>query len=139
MGRGTQTLSALVLDTHAWVWWLTRPERLSKSQRRAIDSRITSQSSLLLSVISCWEVALLSERGRFRFTIPTAAWLEEATAVPGLEVVPLSLPVITTASRLSALRDPADMLIVATAQHRGAALLTSDTRIAAAELVTIVG
>jgi PIN domain nuclease of toxin-antitoxin system len=139
MGRGTQALSALLLDTHAWVWWLTRPERLSKSQRRAIDRRITSRSAVLLSVISCWEVALLSERGRFRFTTPTAAWLEQATAVPGLEVVPLSLPVIMTASRLSALRDPADMLIVATAQHHGAVLLTSDARIAAAEVVTIVG
>jgi PIN domain nuclease of toxin-antitoxin system len=80
----------------------------------------------------------LSERGRFRFTIPTSAWLEQATSVPALEVVSLSLPIITTASRLSALRDPADMLIVATAQHQGAALLTSDARIAEAELVTVV-
>jgi predicted nucleic acid-binding protein len=31
------------------------------------------------------------------------------------------------------------MLIVATAQHHGAALLTSDARIAAVELVTVVG
>ena len=138
MGRGTQTLSGLVLDTHAWVWWLTRPERLSKRQRRAIDRSIASRSALLLSVISCWEVALLSEHGRFRFTTPTATWLQQAAAVPGLEVVPLSLSLICTAARLSALRDPADMLIVATAQHHGAALVTSDARIAATDLVTIV-
>ena len=50
-------------------------------------------------------------------------------------MVPLSLPIIVTASRLTALRDPADMLIVASAQHHGARSITSDTRIHDAELV----
>ena len=54
MGRGAPTLSALLLDTHAWVWWLTRPERLSKEQHRAIDSRLKRGAGLLLSIISCW-------------------------------------------------------------------------------------
>mgnify|MGYP001462538565 FL=1 len=53
MGRGAPTLSALLLDTHAWVWWLTRPERLSKEQHRAIDSRLKRGAGLLLSIISC--------------------------------------------------------------------------------------
>ena len=138
MGRHAPALSGILLDTHAWVWWLTRPERLSRAQQRAIDARLKRGTGLLLSIISCWEVALLSERGRFRFTMPTSTWLEQATSMPGLEVVPLSLPVITTAARLSSLRDPADTLIVATAQHQQAALLTSDARIAATNLVTVV-
>ena len=46
---------------------------------------------------------------------------------------------VVTASRLVALRDPADMLIVATAQHNGAGLVTSDDRIEKTKLVGIVG
>jgi PIN domain nuclease of toxin-antitoxin system len=67
-----------------------------------------------------------------------ATWLAEATAVPGLEVVPLSLPIIAGGSRLATLRDPADMLIVATAQHHGARLVTSDVRIERADLVPVI-
>ncbi len=133
-------MNALLLDTHAWVWWISHPERLSRSQRTAIERvRRRSGGSVLVSVISCWEVALLCQRGRIRLSLPVEAWLEEATAVPGLEVVPLSLSLIVTASRLVALRDPADMLIVATAQHHGARLVTSDDRIRETKLVGIVG
>ncbi len=45
---------------------------------------------------------------------------------------------IVTAARLTALRDPADMLIVATAQHHGARLVTSDTRISETDLIAVV-
>jgi PIN domain nuclease of toxin-antitoxin system len=129
----------LLLDTHAWVWWATRPDRLSRKQRSAIERTLTAaREPLLLSVISCWEVALLSEHRRIRLTLPLETWLEEATAVPGLEVVPLSLPIIASGSRLTTLRDPADMLIVATAHHRGARLVTSDVRIGRTDLVPVV-
>jgi PIN domain nuclease of toxin-antitoxin system len=84
------------------------------------------------------EIALLAQRGRFRFSLPTDVWLGQATTIPGLRVVALSLPIIATAARLVALKDPADMLIVATAQHHGARLVTSDRRIDESGLVGVV-
>ncbi len=132
-------MSALLLDTHAWVWWITRPTRLSRGQRTAIERTLKSRSEpLLVSIISCWEVALLCQSGRLRFSIPAELWLERATAVTGVEVLPLTLPIVGTAARLTSLRDPADMLIVATAQHHGARLATSDTRIEASGLVATI-
>jgi PIN domain nuclease of toxin-antitoxin system len=129
----------LLLDTHVWVWWLTRPNRLSRRQRSAIERALrTGTEPLLLSIISCWEVALLYEHRRIRFSIPLETWLEEAMAARGFEVVPLSLPIILSGARLTTLRDPADMLIVATAQHRGAHLVTSDVRIGRANFVPVV-
>ncbi len=133
-------MRALVLDTHAWVWWASKPERLSRSQRSAID-RVRRHGSglLLLSVISGWEVALLVQAGRLRLPVPLEAWLEEAMSIPGLEVVALTVPIIATAARLTALRDPADMLIVATAQQHGARLVTNDARIEESGTVQVVG
>ena len=129
-------MNALLLDTHAWVWWGTRPERLSRTQRGAIERTVKHErGELLLSIISCWEVALLSQQGKLRFSTPVDVWLERATVVPGLVVVPLTLPVLVTAARFTGLRDPADMLIVATAQQHGARLVTSDARIESANLV----
>ena len=118
---------------------MTRPERLSQAQRRAIDQAVRHErGSLLLSIISCWEVALLGQHRRLRFSIPVDAWLERATATRGLQVVGLSLPIVVPGERLTGLRDPADMLIVATAQHHGARVVTSDTRMVDADLVAVV-
>ena len=133
------SLPPLLLDTHAWVWWITRPERLSRRQRAAIDRvRRAAREPILVSIISCWEVALLAQRGRLRFSIDADAWLDRATSLPGLEVVPLSLATISIAVRLIGLRDPADQLVVATALERGARLVTSDSQIAGSELVAIL-
>lgn len=132
-------MTPLVLDTNVWVWWVTQPERLSHPQRAAIERAQKGHTpALFLSVISCWEVALLAQHRRLRFTVPVDTWLARSTTLAGLEVVPLSLPIITSAARLGALRDPADMLIVATAQQHGARLVTGDTRIEDAALVPVV-
>ena len=122
------------------MWWLTRPERLSRRQRTAIErARRGTGELLLVSIISCWEVALLAHRGQLRFAIPVDAWLEQAAGAPGLEVVPLSLAIISTAVRLDWLRDPADQLVVATALDRGARLVTSDGRMSETGAVPVVG
>jgi PIN domain nuclease of toxin-antitoxin system len=83
--------------------------------------------------------ALLVQAGRLRLPVPLEVWLQQAMSIPGLEVVPLTVPIIATASRLAVLRDPADMLIVATAQQHGARLVTSDSRIEESGAVQVVG
>lgn len=130
---------SLLLDTHAWVWWVTRPEKLSRRQRTAIErSRRSGREPLLVSIISCWEVALLAQRGRLRFSIPTHAWLESAASLPGVEVLPLTLAIVSGAVRIEGLSDPADQLIVATALEHGARVVTSDARIHDADAVGVV-
>lgn len=129
-----------MLDTHAWVWWVSKPDKLSRKQRSAIDrARRRGGDALLLSVISAWEVALLVQGGRVRLPVPLETWLEQAMAISGLEIAPLTVPVIGGAARLSGLRDPADMLIVATALQHGARLVTNDRRIEESRLVRVIG
>lgn len=128
-----------MLDTHAWVWWLSKPEKLSRKQRSAIDrARTRGSDTLLLSIISGWEVALLVQGGRLRLPVQLESWLDDETSIPGLEVVPLTVPIIAAAARLTGLRDPADMLIVSTALHHGAPLVTSDARIGDSGLVQVI-
>ncbi len=132
-------MSSLLLDTHVWYWWVNSPQKLARSQRTAIERTLkNTDATLLISIISCWELALLNQQGRIRFDRPAEQWLHEASTVQGIEVVPLTLPIIMTAVRLAGLKDPADMIIVATAQHHGARLVTNDTRIEAANLVAVI-
>ena len=54
----------ILLDTHAWVWWVHGDARLSEEQRKMLDARTVE--GIGVSIISCWEVAKLVEYGRLK-------------------------------------------------------------------------
>ena len=125
-------MSTLLLDTHAWVWWASRPERLSRSQRTAIErARKRTSEPLLLSIISCWEVAKLVELGRLALALPVLEWLEQALAYPGIRLLDLTPQIAVASTELPGEfhRDPADQILVATARAYDVPLLTVDRRI----------
>lgn len=55
-------MSALLLDTHAYVWALTAPERLSPRAREAIG---TATNEVLVSAVSTWEMAIKHRAGKW--------------------------------------------------------------------------
>ena len=120
----------ILLDTHAWVWWLSAPESLPEPCRLAIDEA-TRHRRLLVSSISVWEVALLVSKGRLQLTIPVEDWVAKAEALPFLKFVPVDNAIALRSVNLpgSLHPDPADRIIVATALQRNARLITRDDRI----------
>ena len=121
-----------LLDTHAWVWWVTEDRRLSAVARRAIE-RSQAKDDLSLSLISVWEVAKKVEKAQLVLDRPVDQWLELALAWPGLHLVELTRPILVESCKLPSPfhGDPADQLIVATARDRDAAIITKDERIRA--------
>jgi PIN domain nuclease of toxin-antitoxin system len=121
-----------LLDTHAWVWWVTDDQRLASSARRAIE-RARAAGGLALSMISVWEVAKKVEKGQLVLDRPVDDWLDLAVARPNLHVAELTRPILIESSRLPQPfhGDPADQIIVATARDRRAAIITRDERIRA--------
>jgi PIN domain nuclease of toxin-antitoxin system len=119
-----------LLDTHAWVWWVTSDRRLSPAARTSI-SRAQSKEGLLLSLISLWEVAKKVEKGQLVLDRPITDWLDDATAQPGLHVVEMTRPILVESCRLPGTfhGDPADQIIVATARERDATIVTKDRQI----------
>lgn len=121
----------IVLDTHAWVWWMSRSNALSRKVRRLLD-QTTQERPALVSSISVWEVMLLARRGRLQLTMPVADWLAHAEALPMLRFVPVDNRIAMLAVDLPAPlhNDPADRIIVATALQVGAKLATKDEKLA---------
>jgi PIN domain nuclease of toxin-antitoxin system len=119
-----------LLDTHAWVWWVSEDRRLSTSARRAIVSA-QSRKTLWLSLISTWEIAKKVEKQQLVLDRPLVDWLDRAMGQPGLQVAELSRDVLIESCRLPAglVGDPADQIIVATARNREATLVTKDVRL----------
>jgi PIN domain nuclease of toxin-antitoxin system len=105
----------IILDTHIWIWWVDEAPKLSAANREIIQTH--QDSGLGISIISCWEIAKLVEKGRLRFDRPVNEWLDLALAYPGVELIDLSLPIILQSTRLEGFHnDPADQIIVATAK-----------------------
>lgn len=119
-----------LLDTHAWLWWVTADSRLSRPAKTTID-KARKQNDLWLSVISIWEVAKKVEKHQLAFDRPLDQWLEAATSVEGLRLWELTPPILVQSCQLPQPfhGDPADQMIVATARHYGAVLVTKDDRI----------
>lgn len=129
----------LLLDTHILLWRLAGSERLSRGALTLMDE---TASEVMASTASIWEVAI---KWSLRKGLPSdmplsgrdfAAALLEA----GIDVLPIE-PAHTVALDDLPLhhRDPFDRLLIATAQHEGLRLLTSDAQLAAyGELVVTV-
>lgn len=126
----------IVLDTHAWLWWAGDHSKLPPRLRR----RLADAPVLAISAISCWEAAMLIERGRLQLAPDARTGIREACAVPKLRVLPVTERVATEAGLLGPdfHGDPADRLIVATARDAGAPLATRDQRIRASRRVETV-
>ena len=120
----------IVLDTHVWVWWVSGVRALSEPAGRAIESAIADRS-LCVSCISAWEVALLAQRGRLELTMDLADWIAGSEALPFLRFVPVDNRIAVRSTRLDDYphSDPADRIIVSTAQLLGAKLVTRDERL----------
>ncbi|MSP63155.1 MAG: type II toxin-antitoxin system VapC family toxin [Myxococcales bacterium] len=114
----------ILLDTHAWIWWLAAPARLSRRARALIDGA----EEIGVSAISPWEVTMLVVKGRLTLDRDVALWIKQALSQPRITLLALSPEVAIAAAQLGdgMHGDPADRIIVASALDRKAPLVTKD-------------
>jgi PIN domain nuclease of toxin-antitoxin system len=104
---------------------------LPNPARRQVQAAFT-EDRLWVSAISAWEVALLVQRGRLVLRLPVREWVARCEALSGLHFLPVDTAIGLRAVELSGLHpDPADRMIVASAELLGAVLLTRDERLRA--------
>ena len=120
----------VVLDTHAWVWWISSPDQLSRKARAAIDLAI-GNSSVYVSAISVWEISLLIQYNRMQLSMDVGDWVARCEALPFLNFVPVDNLIALKANKLVdyPYRDPADRMIIATSIVLGATVVTKDRKI----------
>jgi PIN domain nuclease of toxin-antitoxin system len=124
-------MSALLLDTHIWVWYAEGvTERLKTASIRKLDEARKGEG-LLVSAISVWEIGMHAARGRIQLSVPLRDWVERALSVPGIRLAPLDAAVAAESTLLPGepQGDPADRFLIATARTQGVALATRDEQI----------
>jgi PIN domain nuclease of toxin-antitoxin system len=115
----------LLLDTHAFVWWVSEAPPLGQRARTAIND---TTNEILLSIASLWELTIKRSNGKLEF----AADLEAAAVEEGFRILPITykhLGVLETLPRLH--RDPFDRMLIAQAVADDLTLATRDTRLGA--------
>lgn len=118
-----------VLDTSALLWWTNQPDELSPAASSAIAGSL-ARDACLVSAISIWEIALKVRQGKLDIGIPINEYARRVARIDGLQILDVDVPTWLRSVALEwTHRDPADRTIVATAEMRDAALVTSDTAI----------
>jgi PIN domain nuclease of toxin-antitoxin system len=103
----------LLLDTHAFLWWLAGDDALSASARKAIAD---PENEVFVSAASAWEIATKHRLGRLPGAAVIAADIGGAVASQGFTELPISIRDGQTAGSLPAIhKDPFDRMLIAQA------------------------
>jgi len=128
-----------VTDTHALVWHLFNPARLGPKATVAFREVQQGQALLIVPIVVIAEMAMVVEKGRVSVTMDQfQAIIAQMQNSTNYQISSLTLPLVLTAMRLTQLMDIFDRLVVAEAQSLNARLITVDSEIADANIVSVV-
>jgi PIN domain nuclease of toxin-antitoxin system len=113
----------LLLDTHAFLWWVEGSGDLSATAVKSIKRA----KIVYLSVASCWELAIKVSRGKLKLTKSIEAYVSEHLAANGFDLLDIGLNHIGRVEKMPFHHnDPFDRLIIAQALALKLAVVTAD-------------
>ena len=114
----------ILLDTHVFIWWDSEPELLSQRAREFCEN---PNNTLVLSVMSVWEMQIKRQIGKLNLRMPLNELIENQKRRNGLEILPVHLDHVLRLEKLPAIhKDPFDRLLIAQAKIEDIKILTSD-------------
>jgi len=114
----------LLLDTHAFLWWVGEDAKLSRAARDAIGD---GANECYFSMASAWELAIKVSLGKLTVNGRLDRLLPEQLAANGFETLHIEVDhVARVASLPFHHRDPFDRLLVAQALAEDLAIVSAD-------------
>ena len=123
----------LLLDTHAFYWFICDASKLSDKARHLIET----EESVFVSICSFWEMSIKSSLGKL--TLPASITeLMETCAEYDITILPISAAHLERLNTLPWVhRDPFDRMLICQAQEEDLALVTVDANIAKYSVKTV--
>jgi PIN domain nuclease of toxin-antitoxin system len=125
--KASTTPRTILLDTHAAVWLAAGTPNFTQTTLRLLESSFHT-GRLAISPISAWEIGLLASRNKLNLGQAPINWFYGFTSQFNVSILELTPEVAISSSYLphEFHGDPADRIIIATAQFYSASLLTAD-------------
>ena len=115
----------ILLDTHAFLWWLAGSDRLS---RVAHDAIATPGNDILISAASAWEIATKHRLGKLPGAEVVVHDVAGCIAGQGFQELPITVRNGERAGRLpGSHRDPFDRMLIAQALTFDVPLVSIET------------
>lgn len=115
----------LLLDTHTFLWMASDPDRLGSQARSLVRDRRTT---LLLSLVSVWELAIKSSLGKLELPSSLGSFLDQQLQATRTVLLDLRLEHLLLVERLPFHhRDPFDRLLAVQAQFENIPILSADS------------
>jgi PIN domain nuclease of toxin-antitoxin system len=121
----------MILDTHAWIWAAAdEPGKLGPKTRRLI-ARAAATETLYVTTASIFEITALATAGRLRLNQSAEKWIRDSVIRGALRVISIDMDISIDAGAIpsSALADPIDRMLVASARAYDVPLVTRDRQI----------
>lgn len=132
-------MSAVIADTHAIMWYLSDPKRLSPTAEVALDTAVASGEPIYVASITLVELRYLIEKGRLASTVWDAVVNALADPNGGVRLESLDLAVASELGVIprGVVPEMPDRIIAATAHYLGLPLFTADHKVHAAGIAVI--
>lgn len=113
-----------LLDTCTLLWLSTNPDLLSEKAKMILDD---AEIRLSVSVISALEIGQKTRKGKLELSEEFPSWFREVIANFSLNEIVIDSQIAIEATQLPLIhKDPADRILIATAQIHKLTLLTPD-------------
>jgi PIN domain nuclease of toxin-antitoxin system len=114
----------ILLDTHAYFWWETDDPKLSTRASKIIGD---TESIVLVSAVTAWELATKARIGKWPQAAEVAADIDTALREEPFEPLPITIAHARLAGFLSGSHaDPFDRMLAAQARLEDVPLVTAD-------------
>jgi len=115
----------LLLDTHAFLWWLDGDRRLPARIRGVIAE---AANEVLVSAASVWEITTKARLGKLPGATEVAADVPACIASQGFVPLPITVHHAQRAGALAGRhRDPFDRMLIVQAQGEGLPIASNET------------
>src|ERR1043166_4543412 len=114
----------ILLDTCTLLWLTDNPAQLSAAAKVELKR---SEAIIYVSAISAFELGIKVAKRKIGLPKPVSEWVPEVCALYGLVELPVTITIAAASTELPALHaDPADRILIATAQQHNLTILTPD-------------
>lgn len=114
----------LLLDSHAFIWWSSEPEKLSSQARASCEDK---SNVLILSVASVWEMQIKTQLGKLELDAPLRTLVENQERTNNMQILPVTIEHVLALDTLPLHhKDPFDRMLIAQANVEELFLVSKD-------------